>query len=56
VTSAHYPHRVQVWTINDGSPHPTGFWAISEIGVDRVMFSADYPYNARRLFRSDRDA
>jgi hypothetical protein len=43
VTSAHHPHRDQVWTIG-------------EIGVDRVIFSACYPYNARRLFGAARDA
>jgi hypothetical protein len=42
--------------MNDGSLDPFGFWAMSGISLGRVMFSADYPYNARRLLRAYRDA
>jgi predicted TIM-barrel fold metal-dependent hydrolase len=30
--------------MKDGTAQPTGFWAIRAIGVDYVMFSADYPH------------
>jgi predicted TIM-barrel fold metal-dependent hydrolase len=43
-TSSHLPHRVQVWNMKDGTAQPSGFWAIRAIGVDYVMFSADYPH------------
>jgi hypothetical protein len=45
-----------MWTTKHGSLYPFGLWAISRLGVDRVMISADFPCNAWRLSRAGRDA
>ena len=45
-----------MWTTEHGSLHPIGFWAISVLGDDRVMISADSTCNARRLSGAARDA